>query len=176
MTCSWEQRLQILVEFDRQRKDQGNLPSLFSVAGVDWEKHSATMSLSQRLDAGAPPGPGRRDGAASGSKGANGDFPILPGMLTEVDRVLQGLGLPLDLVKQEDPQVATLDPATRRLLSVIEIEKDAAVSQEKFENASDLDMVRRNPRLCLLTTTHTCAAHLACNCRLCRFRSIGAKA
>eukprot|EP00946_MAST-07B_sp_MAST-7B-sp1_P002087 g2087.t1 len=64
---------------------------------------------------------------------------MLPGMLTEVDKVLQGLGLPLDLVKQKDPELMTLDPATRRLLNFIENEKNEAVQQEKFENASNLN-------------------------------------
>ncbi len=97
---------------------------------------------------------------------ANQSLPSLPGLMSEVDRVLQGLGLPLDLVRNPTSSLAansvassgvgyapdqssqilmsgltdddSVDPTTRRLLEVVGMEKEQAVSEEAFEKAAEL--------------------------------------
>ena len=97
---------------------------------------------------------------------ANQSLPSLPGLMSEVDRVLQGLGLPLDLVRNPTSSLAansiassavgyapdqssqilmagltgddSIDPTTRRLLEVVGMEKEQAVSEEAFEKAAAL--------------------------------------
>ena len=103
----WEERLAVLQNGRKEveEDDDSNLPRIFSEAGVDWEKHGFSVSYT----------PGKTSPSKNSTMGRGDNFPELPGMTTEVDRVLQGLGLPLDLIKQPSLSNPNMDYNAFRL-------------------------------------------------------------
>ena len=131
---SWEERLEALQNAPKEiEEDDDNLPQIFSDAGIDWGKHGFSLSYNSNRAADQTTATSH-----GGDGGASSGLPLLPGMVSEVDRVLAGLGLPLDLIRQPSMSNPKMDYTTQRLLQVIEQEKDTAVNSENFENAVTL--------------------------------------
>ena len=142
---SWEERLEVIENLPKEVEadDNENLPRIFAEAGIDWGKHGFSTSLGGGLGLGNT-GSGNGHGDTSNGRtspqttmGAE-EFPTLPGMMSEVDQVLHGLGLPLELIRQPNMSNPTMDYTTTRLLEVLDREKDTAVQKEEFDQALEL--------------------------------------
>ena len=113
---SWEERLEALQNAPKEiEEDDDNLPQIFSDAGIDWGKHGFSLSYNSNRAADQTTATSH-----GGDGGASSGLPLLPGMVSEVDRVLAGLGLPLDLIRQPSMSNPKMDYTTQRLLQVIE--------------------------------------------------------
>ena len=130
---SWEEKHSVLQQNVPTvvEEDDENLPRIFAEAGIDWEKHGFSTSLG---------GGANRSTSPQATMGAE-EFPQLPGMMSEVDQVLHGLGLPLELIRQPNMSNPTMDYTTSRLLEVIDREKNDAVQQEEFNKALELSAI-----------------------------------
>ena len=113
---SWQQRYDELIAHDevQHEHEDETLPEIFKDAGMDWERNGFSVTSMATM--------------------------LPPGIGGQVDGVLHGLGLPMELIKQTTAtghpiaEMAT-DFKTQNLLAVMEREKDDTVRKENFDEA-----------------------------------------
>ena len=113
---SWQQRYDELIAHDEAQHEHEDetLPEIFKDAGMDWERNGFSVTSMATM--------------------------LPPGIGGQVDGVLHGLGLPMELIKQTTAtghpiaEMAT-DFKTQNLLAVMEREKDDTVRAENFDEA-----------------------------------------